>query len=292
MATLQSPRDLDGTTDSSKQEGAVVDQVESHELDHGILPGTVLAEWLRQETITRQEARMKKLGAVVASLALVSLLGVTDAAAQTQTKAADPMKQTEPKPKAGQPLQSAKRFAEHTGLVRASTVIGNDVKDASGKDAGKVEDLMVDSRGDVVYAILSFGGFLGVGDKLYAVPWNAMMIDRDKKAVFLDVRKETLERAPSFPKDKWTIGPPDFHDRGWGDDVHKYWSDASITAAVKSKLAAEKASTLIKVDVDTDHGVVQLNGTVDSMRTKQRASDLARRIEGVRKVVNNLKVQG
>jgi len=234
---------------------------------------------------------MKKLGAVVASLALVSLLGVTDAAAQTQTKAADPMKQTEPKPKAGQPLQSAKRFAEHTGLVRASTVIGNDVKDASGKDAGKVEDLMVDSRGDVVYAILSFGGFLGVGDKLYAVPWNAMMIDRDKKAVFLDVRKETLERAPSFPKDKWTIGPPDFHDRGWGDDVHKYWSDASITAAVKTKLAAEKLATLTKIDVDTRNGAVTLTGNVESEGMRRRAAEIASGVNGVREVVNNLKVQ-
>jgi len=65
-----------------------------------------------------------------------------------------------------------------------------------------------------------------------------------------------------------------------------------ITASVKTKLATEKAATLLKVNVDTNQGVVQLNGSVDSERTKLRASELARQVDGVRKVVNNLKVQG
>jgi osmotically-inducible protein OsmY len=61
--------------------------------------------------------------------------------------------------------------------------------------------------------------------------------------------------------------------------------------AVKSKLIAEKASSLTKVNVDTRQGVVSLNGTVDSNETKERAAKLARQVEGVREVVNNLKVQ-
>jgi osmotically-inducible protein OsmY len=60
---------------------------------------------------------------------------------------------------------------------------------------------------------------------------------------------------------------------------------------VKSKLVAEKASSLTKVNVDTRQGVVSLNGTVDSNETKERAAKLARQVEGVREVVNNLKVQ-
>lgn len=166
--------------------------------------------------------------------------------------------------------------------------MGSSVKDASGKEAGKIEDLLIDSRGQIAYAVVSFGGLMGIGDKLFAIPWNAVMVDRDNKTVYLDVTKETLERAPSFPKDRW----PDANDREWGSGVRTTWNDASITAGVKTKLAGEKAATLVKVNVDTNQGVVQLNGTVDSERTKQRASELARQVDGVRKVVNNLKVQG
>lgn len=68
--------------------------------------------------------------------------------------------------------------------------------------------------------------------------------------------------------------------------------DASITAAVKTKLAGEKVATLTKIDVDTNRGTVYLTGNVDNAEMKQRASDLARQVKGVREVVNNLKVQG
>src|SRR5262245_10014360 len=185
-------------------------------------------------------------------------------------------------------IQSTKRFAEHTGLVRTSDVVGLHVKDAAGKDAGKIEDLLMDARGDVAYAVVSFGGVLGVGDKLYAVPWNAFIVDREHKTAYLDVTKATLEGAPSFSKDRW----PAPSDREWGSRVHSAWNDASITAGVKGRLVREKAATLVKVNVDTNQGVVELNGSVDSEHMKQRATDLARQVDGVRKVVNNLKVQG
>jgi osmotically-inducible protein OsmY len=68
--------------------------------------------------------------------------------------------------------------------------------------------------------------------------------------------------------------------------------DASITAAVKTKLAGEKPATLTKIDVDTNKGTVYLNGNVESAALKTRAADLARQVNGVREVVNNLKVQG
>jgi hypothetical protein len=195
-----------------------------------------------------------------------------------------PPKAAAKKPEA---IQDTKRFAEHSGLARTSDLVGLSVKDASGKDAGKIEDLLTNSRGQVAYAVVSFGGIMGIGDKLYAVPWNAMVIDREAKTAYLDVTKDTLDRAPSFSKDKW----PESTDREWGPGARTTWNDASITAGVKSKLATEQAATLLKVNVDTSQGVVQLNGTVDTERTKQRATELARQVDGVRKVVNNLKVQ-
>jgi osmotically-inducible protein OsmY len=67
--------------------------------------------------------------------------------------------------------------------------------------------------------------------------------------------------------------------------------DASITAQVKSKLAAEKVATLTKVDVDTNRGTVYLTGNVENAGIKARATEIARQVSGVREVVNNLKVQ-
>jgi osmotically-inducible protein OsmY len=68
--------------------------------------------------------------------------------------------------------------------------------------------------------------------------------------------------------------------------------DAQITAKVKTKLAAEQIGTLTRVDVDTVRGTVYLNGTVQRAELKSRATDLARGVDGVQKVVNNLQVSG
>jgi hyperosmotically inducible periplasmic protein len=67
--------------------------------------------------------------------------------------------------------------------------------------------------------------------------------------------------------------------------------DASITASVKTKLAAEKMATLTKVDVDTNKGTVYLTGNVENAAVKERATEVARQVAGVREVVNNLKIQ-
>jgi hypothetical protein len=212
-----------------------------------------------------------------------SASGTSTAAPAKPTAAA-----TKPAAKKPETISSTKRFAEHTGLARASEVVGLSVKDVADKDAGKIEDLLMDAHGHVAYAVVSFGGLLGVGDTLYAVPWDAVVVDREHKMAYLDVSKETLERAPSFAKDKW----PEPSDHDWGSKSRSAWHDATITASVKSKLAREKAATLVKVNVDTNGGVVELSGNVDSEQTKQRATELARQVDGVRKVVNNLKVQG
>jgi hypothetical protein len=202
---------------------------------------------------------------------------------------AQPAAATQPATKAIQQIESK----EQLGSWKGSQLIGAKVEDPSGQNIGKVEDVMVDSSGRVQFAVLSFGGFLGVGEKWYAIPWNAMHIERDRegmdvKRIVLDVTKETLERAPSFARDRW----PDTRDNQWTRDTQKYWSDTSITMAVKSKLAKEKAGTLTKINVDTRQGVVELNGTVDSAVMKQRATEVSRQVDGVRRVVNNLKVQG
>ena len=66
--------------------------------------------------------------------------------------------------------------------------------------------------------------------------------------------------------------------------------DASITASVKSKLVADRATNLTRVDVDTNRGTVYLNGTVDTPQQKAKAEQLAWQAKGVKSVVNNLQV--
>ncbi len=76
-----------------------------------------------------------------------------------------------------------------------------------------------------------------------------------------------------------------------GETARENLDDAAITAAVKAKLAAEKISTLTRIGVDTVQGTVYLTGIVEGAALKQRAEDVARQVQGVRNVVNSLKIQ-
>jgi len=110
--------------------------------------------------------------------------------------------------------------ATERGTLTASTLKGDPVRNLRGEDLGKVEDLMIDlDSGRVAYVVLSFGGFLGMGDKLFAVPWNAMTVDMDKHCFILDVPKERLKEAPGFDKDDW----PDFADEEWGSRIFQFY---------------------------------------------------------------------
>jgi len=89
-------------------------------------------------------------------------------------------------------------------ISRASKIIGTDVKNSQGQNLGKVKELVLDPEsGQVVYAVVSFGGVLGVGDKLFAVPWRVLSWTRDKEYYVLNVDKDTLKKAPGFDKKHW-----------------------------------------------------------------------------------------
>lgn len=90
------------------------------------------------------------------------------------------------------------------GSLSASTLIGDKVKNTEDDDLGKIEDLMIDlDTGRIAYAVLSFGGFLGMGDKYFAVPWMSLEIDLEEKCVRFDMDPDRLEKAPGFDKDNW-----------------------------------------------------------------------------------------
>ena len=105
-------------------------------------------------------------------------------------------------------------------VLSASTLGGDSVRNSAGDDLGKVDEIMIDiPSGRVAYAVLSFGGVLGMGGKLFAVPWSALQVDEDEKCFILDVNKNTLESAPGFDKDNW----PDMADTAWGEQVYRHY---------------------------------------------------------------------
>lgn len=107
-------------------------------------------------------------------------------------------------------------------IISASSIIGDSVKNTKGEDLGKIEELMIDTTdGEVNYAVISFGGFLGMGDKLFAVPLEQMSLNTEKKCLILDVPKEKLEKAPGFDKDNW----PSSADNTWYNSVRTYYRD-------------------------------------------------------------------
>lgn len=89
-------------------------------------------------------------------------------------------------------------------VSRASKIIGTNVKNPNGDNLGDIKELVLDPEsGQVVYAVVSFGGVMGVGDKLFALPWKSLHWTRDKEYYVLDVDKTALKKAPGFDKKNW-----------------------------------------------------------------------------------------
>ena len=117
--------------------------------------------------------------------------------------------------------KSTRQVQEMYGVVSASKIIGEAVVNHQDENLGKIHELVIDAReGRLAYAVLSFGGFIGMGNKLFAVPWTAFEFSNTENKLILNVDKKKLEAAPGFDKDaKW----PDFADRTWGGDIYRYY---------------------------------------------------------------------
>src|SRR5450755_3370427 len=97
-------------------------------------------------------------------------------------------------------------------VLAADTLTGDKVVNRQKEDLGTIEHLMIDvKKGRLAYAVLSFGGFLGMGDKLFAIPWGALAVDTSEEQFILDIDRKVLEGAPGFDKAHW----PNMADRAW-----------------------------------------------------------------------------
>jgi sporulation protein YlmC with PRC-barrel domain len=100
---------------------------------------------------------------------------------------------------AGQPMPGGKAL-----LFKASKLIGYSVKNKQGEEVGEIEELVINSQdGRIAYAVLSFGGFLGMGDKLFAIPWKSLTPIPDQQSFSLDIDKEKLAETPGFDDTNW-----------------------------------------------------------------------------------------
>jgi sporulation protein YlmC with PRC-barrel domain len=119
-------------------------------------------------------------------------------------------------------METIEKSVAMYGVVSASKIIGETVVNRQSEKVGKIDELVIDAKkNSVLYAVLSFGGFMGMGNKLFAMPWEAFEFSTTENKLILNVDKEKLKAAPGFEKgDKW----PDFKDKLWGESIYNYYN--------------------------------------------------------------------
>ena len=104
-------------------------------------------------------------------------------------------------------------------LIAAEKVNGTNVYNAAGDKLGSVEDIMLDKvSGKAIYAVMSFGGFLGIGEKQHPLPWSALNYDERKGGYVVNLDKKMLENAPTLDPDENFTWTPDY-----GRSIDKYY---------------------------------------------------------------------
>lgn len=108
----------------------------------------------------------------------------------------------------------------HENNIPASRVRGTKVYNFQGEHLGEIDDIVLTKHsGEAQYAIMSFGGFLGIGEDYHPVPWNQLRYDREKGGYLIDVDKDRLEGAPRYA----TNNEPDWNDKAYGGRLTDYW---------------------------------------------------------------------
>ena len=143
-------------------------------------------------------------------------------------------------------------------VLAASTLAKDSVYNRSQENVGSIKEIMIDlPSGRVAYAVLAVGGFLGMGERLFAIPWESLVVDEDRRCFIFDVDKRRLENAPGFDKANW----PDMTDPDWGFGVRKYWTgsgdygveaehryDSAVAADSEQKVASEARTAREAID--------------------------------------------
>ena len=109
---------------------------------------------------------------------------------------------------------------ETSSLISSDKVEGTAVYDRRGEKLGSIHSVMIDKiSGKVAYAVMSFGGFLGMGDSYHPLPWHVLTYDTGQGGYVVDLDRNKLEGAPTYA----TSETPNWSDRRWGQQVHDYY---------------------------------------------------------------------
>ncbi|MGE0716883.1 MAG: PRC-barrel domain-containing protein [Alphaproteobacteria bacterium] len=138
---------------------------------------------------------------LMAAVAAAGMFAAGAGIAQTTMPAPTAPDRTTP-PAATAPMRQAPMARESTPVdpavgMRASKIIGSTVKNSAGEKVGTIDDMIVRDKDQVVLAVISVGGFLGIGDRKVAVPWNELTLNNDRTIVY-NVTKQELESKPEF----------------------------------------------------------------------------------------------
>jgi sporulation protein YlmC with PRC-barrel domain len=129
-------------------------------------------------------------------------------------------------------------------FLSASTIKEDKIVNGEGEDLGKIEELMIDLQsGNIGYAVLSFGGFMGMGDKLFAIPWQALTLRPQEHAFLLDIPKDVLEKAEGFEKDKWPLKRDELSRTYTYYGYQPYWQ-AAVVGGMPEEVESEKTARM------------------------------------------------
>ncbi|WP_206956980.1 PRC-barrel domain-containing protein [Trinickia acidisoli] len=134
-------------------------------------------------------------------------------------------------------------------VMAASTLDGDRILSTDGEEVGKVKEIMLDVQaGRIAYVVMSSGGFLGIGDKLLAIPWNALTLDTTRKCFLLSLCAEQIKNAPGFDKQHW----PSMADATWATSVHQYYGRAPYWRSLGADDEYEADYDVARDDLDPD----------------------------------------
>jgi sporulation protein YlmC with PRC-barrel domain len=147
---------------------------------------------------------------------------------------------------------------------RASKIIGMDVVNRQGEKVGDIHDIVLDQQGNVSHAVVSTGGFLGIGERLHAVPWNSLDRDAEGQKIVLDVDRDRLRNAPGFDRNNW----PNLTDQQWRQDNQRYFPQAG-TGATRDRTTGMQQGTGA---TDQQTGAKPYGTDVDRDRMRQQGT--------------------
>jgi sporulation protein YlmC with PRC-barrel domain len=158
---------------------------------------------------------------------------------------------TDPRPAGARIVGKGSETAEGPGpdIMAAGTLEGDRILSTDGDEVGKVKDIMLDVQtGRIAYVVMSSGGFLGIGDKLLAIPWSALTLDTTRKCFLLSVSSERIKNAPGFDKQHW----PSMADTTWATSIHQYYGREPYWRSLGADDEYEAGYDAARDDLDPD----------------------------------------